>query len=515
MKLPTRRTAVLLCVAAGGLLLAAAGCGRRLTTADGKPIVRVGSKSFPENVILGEMARDLAAASGAEAEHAAWLGDTGKPWNALLSGDIDAYAEYTGTLRQELLADEGLQSDDELRTALEAKGLRMSRSVGFSDTYAIAMKRDRAAALGIKTISDLKTRPKLNVGVSTAFRERGDGWSGLKVRYGLPFDPQGLDHTVVYQALKEGTLDVADVYSTEPQIRQFDLQVLEDDKHYFPAYDAVLLYRADLEARAPRAVRSMLRLEGAISEDAMRDLNARAQTGEKTQEAQIAADFLAEKFDVHVAAAAEGLWQRLLTATLQHLFLVAVSLALGILTAVPLGVLAAKQPSVGQLVLGAAGVVQSFPALALLVLLLAFPFYLPLGAAPAIVALFLYSLLPIMRNTYTGLHDIPLTVRESAEALGLSSFARLRLIELPMASRSILAGIKTAAVIAVGNATLGGLIGAGGYGLAILIGLNKNDPHLLWEGALPAVAMALAVQGLFELAERFLVPRGLRLQAAR
>jgi osmoprotectant transport system permease protein len=493
----------------------AAGCGRRLTTTDGRPVIRVGSKAFPENVILGEMARDLATDAGAEAEHAAWLGDTGKPWNALLAGDIDAYPEYTGTLRQEILHNEGLQSDDELRAWLEAKGLRMSRSLGFSDTYAIAMKRAQAEALGVKSISDLKNHAGLKMGVSTAFRERGDGWKGLKRKYDLPFEPDGMDHTVVYQALDAGTLDVADVYSTEPQVRKFDLQVLEDDKHYFPSYDAVLLYRADLEGRAPQVLRSMLRLEGAISEDEMRELNGRAQLGEKASEPQIAADFLAEKFGVHVAAAAEGLWRRLLTATLQHLFLVAASLALGVLTAVPLGVLAAKWPPLGQAVLGAAGVVQSFPALALLVLLLAPPFKLPLGAAPAIVALFLYSLLPIVRNTYTGLHDIPLTVRESAEALGLTPFARLRLIELPMASRSILAGIKTAAVIAVGNATLGGLIGAGGYGLAILIGLNKNDPNLLWEGALPAVAMALAMQGLFELAERFLVPRGLRLQAAR
>jgi osmoprotectant transport system permease protein len=515
MKPRLRLAAALLFLGAGALAFAAAGCGRRLTTADGRPIVRVGSKAFPENVILGEMARDLAAVSGAEAEHAAWLGDTGKPWNALLAGDIDAYPEYTGTLRQEILAGEGLQSDDELRASLEAKGLRMSRSLGFSDTYAVAMKRERAAALGIKAISDLKDHPDLKMGVSTAFRERGDGWNALKRRYGMPFEPDGMDHTLVYQALNAGTLDVADVYSTEPQVRQFDLKVLEDDRHFFPSYDAVLLYRAELEGRAPQALRSMLRLEGAVSEDEMRELNARAQLGEKTPEAQIAADFLAEKLGVHVTVAAAGLWQRLLTATLQHLFLVAVSLALGILTAVPLGVLAAKWPPLGQVVLAAAGVVQSIPALALLVLLLVWPFYLPLGAAPAIVALFLYSLLPIVRNTYTGLHDIPLTVRESAEALGLSPFARLRLIELPMASRSILAGVKTAAVIAVGNATLGGLIGAGGYGLAILIGLNKADPQLLWEGALPAVAMALAVQGLFELAERFLVPRGLRLQAAR
>jgi osmoprotectant transport system permease protein len=152
------------------------------------------------------------------------------------------------------------------------------------------------------------------------------------------------------------------------------------------------------------------------------------------------------------------------------------------------------------------------PALALLGFLLVL--LRRTGPVPAIVALYLYSLLPIVRNTYAGLSDVPLQVRESAEALGLSPFARLYLIELPMASRSILAGIKTSAVINVGFATLGGLIGAGGYGQPIITGLSKNDYALILEGAVPAVLMALAVQGLFEVAERFLVPRGLRLKPA-
>jgi osmoprotectant transport system permease protein len=500
MKPRSRRLAAMFCVAACAL---AAGCGRRLTTTDGRPIVRVGSKAFVENVILGEMIRDLATDAGAYAEHDAWLGDTGKAWNALLNGHIDAYCEYTGTLKKEILAGQGVRTDDDLR-----------RPLGFNNTYAVAMRRERRAAPEVTKTSQLKDHPELRVGVSTAFKERGDGWYRLKKVYDLNFteEPQGLDHTLVYKALEEGHLDVADVYTTDAQVVQLNLQVLEDDRHCFPRYDAVLLYRADLESRAPKVIRSLLRLEGKVTDAKMRKLNARAQLGEKAPEGQVAADFLNDELDVDVPAPVVPLWHRLLTATLQHLLLVSVALALGVLTAVPLGILAARWPPLGQVVLGAAGVVQSVPALALLVLLLIF---LGLGAAPAIAALFLYSLLPIMRNTYTGLRDVPLTVRESAEALGLSPFARLRLIELPMASRSILAGIKTAAVIAVGNATLGGLIGAGGYGLTILIGLNKDDWHLLLEGAIPAVLLALAMQGLFELAERFLVPRGLRLQAAR
>jgi osmoprotectant transport system permease protein len=135
-----------------------------------------------------------------------------------------------------------------------------------------------------------------------------------------------------------------------------------------------------------------------------------------------------------------------------------------------------------------------------------------IGGPPAIVALFLYSLLPIVRNTYVGLHDIPSDIRESAEALGLPVRARLRLIELPLAARAILAGIKISAVINVGTATLGALIGAGGYGQPILTGIRLDDVGLILQGAVPSAVLALLVQGLFEIAERILVPKGLRLK---
>jgi osmoprotectant transport system permease protein len=190
--------------------------------------------------------------------------------------------------------------------------------------------------------------------------------------------------------------------------------------------------------------------------------------------------------------------------------LVAVSLAAAIVFAVPLGIVAARRPALGQLILGAVGLIQTIPSLALLVFLIPL---LGLGGPPAVVALFLYSLLPIVRNTFAGLHDIPVHLRESAEALGLPAAARLRLVELPMAARSILAGIKTSAVINVGTATLGGIIGAGGYGQLIMKGIRLDNLRILLEGAIPAAVLALVVQGVFELAERRLVPRGLRLKA--
>jgi osmoprotectant transport system permease protein len=287
--------------------------------------------------------------------------------------------------------------------------------------------------------------------------------------------------------------------------------VLQDDRNFFPDYSAVILYRGDLEERAPKVVEAFRHLEGKISADTMRRLNA--QVGiDKEDVAVVARDFLRGAMGIESQVRTSGLLQRLAYRTWQHLTLVVVSLLFGIATAIPLGIIAARNPILGQSILAIVGVVQTVPALALLSLLIIL--LQKTGPAPAIVALYLYSLLPMVRNTYAGLNDIPLQVRESAEALGLSSWAQLTLIELPMASRAILAGVKTAAVINVGFATLGGLIAAGGYGDAIVAGLQRDDYGLLLEGSLPAMAMALVAQGMFEVAERFLVPLGLRLKPA-
>ncbi len=475
-------------------------------------VVRIGSKAFTEGVILGELLCHLVRDAGGDARYYDWLGDTSKVWNGLLDGSIDAYCEYTGTLFKEILDDEGLSTTEELRQALARRGVRMSEPLGFSNNYALAMRAERAEALGIASISDLKKHPKLRLGFSNQFAERSDGWAGLKAHYHLPFDsPAGLDHSLVFRALENGTLDVTDVYSTDAQIVRYNLKVLRDDLGYFPVYKAVILYRADLEERAPEVVRSLLRIQGKIDDRQMTALNARVEVDD-VHESQATADFLGERLGIHVLAVVPTLPERLVARTGEHLLLVGVSLALAIAVAVPLGVLAAHFRWMGQVVLGVVGVIQTIPALALLFLLSVVLHRL--GVVPAMLALFFYSLLPIVRNTYTGLRDVPVPVRESAEALGLSWWARLRLIELPLAMPLILAGVKTAAIINIGNATLGGLIAAGGYGRPIIIGLNKSSWQMILEGTIPAVLMALLAQALFEVIERFLVSRGLRLTPA-
>jgi osmoprotectant transport system permease protein len=494
-----KRWATLLTAAAA---LAASGC------ADEKA-VRVGSKSDTETSILAEIVAQLERDAGLPATLKARLGGTRFVWEALLADSIDVYPEYTGTLSEEIFAGRNVRGQEALRAELGRLGLGMTAPLGFANNYALGMRRARAQELGIRSISDLRGHPALSLGLSNEFVKRADGWPGLRERYGLPQkDVRGMDHRLAYEALKLGATDVTELYTTDAEIRRFDLMPLEDDLGFFPAYEAVLVYRLDLEQRVPGAVEVLRRLQGRVSQEAMMEMNGRAL--DRTPPGRIAADFLERTFQIRPSTEAESDLRRLLRLTGEHLTLVGISLAAAVCVALPLGIYAAKHPRTGRVLIGAAGVIQTIPSLALLV------FMIPLlktGTAPAIVALFLYSLLPIMNNTATGLKSIPPSVRESAKALGLSATARLWLIELPLASPSILAGVKTSAVINIGTATLGALIGAGGYGQPIQTGLQLNDYREILFGAIPAAALALLIQGLFELAERFLVPRGLRLQA--
>ena len=484
------------------------------------PVV-IGSKKFTESVILGEIAGRLVARTGAVVQLKAELGGTRILFEALRRGEIDIYPEYTGTITQEILAGQQLETEPQLRDALGELGIAMTAPLGFNNTYAIGMRPEHADKLGIATISDLVRHPALRFGFTAEFMERGDGWPALRGRYGLPQQHvRGLDHDLALRALADGGIDATDLYSTDAAIAAYGFRVLDDDRRHFPRYDAVFLYRTDLGDRAPAVVEALDSLAGTIDELSMIDMNARA-VDAGSSEAEVAAQFVGELLDMVVAAPNPvTLVNRQVRWLGEHLFMVGVSLALAIVVAVPLGVAAARFAKAGHVILGVAGIIQTVPALALLVLLMPLPWpreagrpdVLGLGTETAIVALFLYSLLPIVRNTHAALTGISPAIRESAEALGLSAWSKLARIEMPLASPTILAGIKTAAVMNIGFATLGALIGAGGYGQPILSGIRRYDFGLILEGAVPAAVLALTAQVLFDLAERAIVPRGLRLR---
>ena len=474
------------------------------------PEVRVGSKKFTESVVLGEIVTQLLRSTGTRAEHRAQLGGTQVLWHALLAGEIDLYPEYTGTIREDILRGTAPDaSDASLRQALAARGVGMSGALGFDDSYALGMKEADAVRLGVTRISDLRRLPRLRLAFSEEFLNRHDGWPTLRERYGLPqSDVRSLDHDLAYRALAAGDVDVIDLYTTDAEIPYYHLRVLEDDLRQFPTYRAVWLYRLDLAVRSPSALESLSLLEGRIAATDMRRLNARAKL-DRVPEPVVAAGFLATVLGVEAGDGHEGRAQRTGRHVAEHLALVAASFGAAILVAVPLGVAAARRKRLGAAILAGAGIVQTIPTLALLVLLIPL---LGIGTLPAIAALFLYSVLPIVRNTVTGLNGIPAPLLESADVLGLSPWARLLKIELPLASPSIMAGLQTSAVINVGTATLGALIGAGGLGQPILTGIRLDDIGLILEGAVPAALLALVVQAVFAGAGRLVVPRGLRLR---
>lgn len=466
-----------------------------VSTANAKPTV-FGSKAFTESVILGELAAQLTREAGYDARHRRQLGGTRVLWSALVRGDIDCYPEYTGTLRTEIFSGKNIADDEQLRSALMEASVWTSKPLGFNNTYVLGMRRDRAAALGITRMSQLVDHPTLRFGFSNEFMQRADGWPGIRAQYRLPQqDVRGLAHDLAYRGLESGALDVTDLYSTDAEIVHYDLATLQDDEQFFPAYDAVIICRSDV---AEPVRESLNRLGGRIDEAAMTKLNARAALN-REPEAQIAASFLHDRLNVSSNARIDGRAVRVWRRTREHLAMVGISLGLAVIVAIPLGILAFYRRTVGRVVFAIADVLQTLPALALLVFLIP---SLGIGYAPAVVALFLYSLLPILRNTHTGLADIPRDLRESAEALGLPGTAQLRYVELPLAARSILAGIRTAAVINVGTATLGALIGAGGYGQPILTGIRLDDTKLILEGAVPAALLALLVQWGFGWIER-------------
>jgi osmoprotectant transport system permease protein len=463
--------------------------------------LNVGSKRFTESYILGEII--VRAAGETLATHRPGLGNTGILVSALKSGAIDVYPEYSGTIAKELLKLEGNPGLAELNRALAPLGLAVAVPLGFSNSYALAMREERAQALGIRSLADLAKHPALKLGLSQEFLGRADGWPGLQAAYGLPFvAPAGLDHGLAYEAIAAGRIDVMDIYTTDAKIERFRLRVLDDDRKFFPRYDALLLHRLDVPRRFPDAWARLQQLQGRIDERTMIRLNAAAELqGRSFAEAAALLDseFKSEnKAERKFASVLFGpdFWRL----TREHLVLVFVSLAASIVVGIPLGILSHKVKAMTQLVLGVVGVIQTIPALALFAFLIAL--LGSIGTVPALIALFLYALLPIVRNTHTGLEAVGKGMRQAALALGLSKRDRLRRIEIPLAMPSILAGIKTSAVINVGTATIAAFVGAGGYGERIVSGLALNDNATLLAGAIPAAALALIVQGLFELGER-------------
>jgi osmoprotectant transport system permease protein len=467
----------------------------------------IGSKKFTESYVLGELARHELERNGLPVEHRQGMGGTIVLWEALKQGSIAAYPDYTGTICEEILKTPTTVSLQSLRESLAKFGVGVTEELGFNNTYALVMRRADAGSLAIHKISDLSKHRELKLGFTHEFLGRRDGWQPLQARYGLALpEVRGIDHTLGYLALANRTIDVKDAYSTDAKVAVYDLVTLQDDLKFFPQYQAVFLYRLDAPKSAIKALRL---LEGSLNESNMIRLNAFA---EQTKDYAAAASlFLNEQTSSSYVITSERVWRKLVRWTARHLLLVTISLCTAVVVGIPLGIYASNPGPISHAILATTGLIQTIPSLALLALLVAIPF---LGISPttAIVALSLYGLLPIVRNTASGLQSIPLPLKESAAVLGLKPMTQLLRIYLPMAAPTILAGIQSSAVINVGSATLAALIGAGGLGEPIISGLNLNDHATILQGAIPAALLAILIQALFSGLDHLFIPKGLRIK---
>ena len=505
-----------------------------------QPLV-VGSKRFTESYILGEVVSQVVTAAGHDrVVLKSGLGNTGILLSALRSGEIDLYPEYTGTITREILKTEQVLSLAEINARLLPLGLQAGVLLGFDNSYVLAVRRDIAEKLQLRSISDLAKHPDLKLGLSHEFIGRSDGWKGLANRYQLgKLAPTGLDHGLAYEAIRARQIDVMDAYGTDSKLLRDRLVVLQDDLNFFPTYDALLLYRSDVPTRFANTWKVLSALQNTISQQTMGELNARAEVDGQPF-AVVARNFLqgqrqgqvqgsgqvqdrgqgqgktsANGVEGNVPDSEPALTRQSFVQTLfghdflrlsaQHLFLVFVSLLLAIMVGIPLGVLSFYRPKSGQIVLSVTSVIQTIPSLALLAFLITL--FGLIGTIPAIAALFLYALLPIIQSTHAGLSEISPSMRQAATALGLSARDQLYLIELPLARTMILSGIKVSAVLSVGTATIAAFVGAGGFGERIAQGLALNDTSMLLAGAIPSAGLALLMQYGFFVFERRLNQR--------
>lgn len=470
-----------------------------------KPIVMVGSKAFTEGYILAEiMAQTLEQVGEVQVVRKFGLGGTGIPYEALVKGSIDLYPEYSGTISEAILKTHAVGDLRTLQKELVPLNLIITESLGFNNTYALAINGKLAKEKNITDISDLKKYLDIRAGFSHEFISRPDGYPGLSEKYNLKLiNVKALEHSLAYEAIDRGEIDLTDAYSTDAKIQRFGLRILNDDRHFFPDYFALVLARKEFAAKYPKSWRALKKLEDTISEEEIQHLNGLSEL-QKMPFPEIAAEFLHKRGAQIIE---DSTLRKVWTYTKQHLALVCISLLASILLGLPLAILSARFRILGRYILMTSGVIQTIPSLALLCFLI--PLF-GIGTVPALVALFLYGLLPIVINTYTSLISIDSKLIESAKALGLSSYQRLTLIELPLASPAIMAGIKTSAIINIGTATLAALIGAGGYGTPIVTGLALNDIPMILQGAIPAALMSLFAYGFFGIADRVIIPKGLR-----
>lgn len=498
-----------------------------------RPIV-VGSKPFGESYLLAELFAQILEARGLAVTRRFGLGGTEIVFPALQQGAIDVFPEYTGSgllviLKAPMATDPAAVFDTVSREFRARYDVQWLAPLGFENTYAMSVRTEMASRLGLRTLSDAaRVSSQLRAGFTADFIGLPDGLPGLRAAYGLaPASVSALAPALKYQALVAGDVDIIDAYSTDGLLDRYPITVLVDDRRVFPPYDAAAVVRGALARERPAAVAALGELSGRLDVTRMRRLNARVEV-EGQAVADVARAALADLGLVADRAAAGAppgaaagagstpaassfvayLWARrgaIATMSLRHLWLAGVSLAAAIVVGVGLGLVFARRRA-AELTTRGIGILQTVPGIALLAFMLP---VLGIGVVPAMAALFLYSLYPIVRGTVTGVREADRQAVDAAVALGMTSRQVLTWVQVPLAVPVIMAGIRTAAVTNVGTATLAAFVGGGGLGDPIVAGLALADTRMILSGAIPAAGLALVVDLVLARAQRWLTPPGL------
>lgn len=459
--------------------------------------VTVGAKKFTENYVIGEIFAQLLEDHGISVQRKFGMGGTMVAYQALKGGEIDVYPEYSGTISEAIFHRTGKMGPSEIQELLDADGIEMLPPLGFANSYCIVMKKAKADQLGIRSISDLQKHPHLTGAFSFEFQARSDGWNELKKAYALDNRIRGIEIPLTYQAVQNSRVDFAEAYSTEPLIRKFDFVILTDDKEFFPEYDAVALVRKNLN---PKVIEILNQLQGKLTNSIVTDLNTQVVNGESID--RVANQFLHSNKMLNSAqkAPTPGIsWSKMLERTKTHLLLTGLAVILATLVSLPLAALLIGNKLLAKIFLTLAGILQTIPSIALLTFMI--PIF-GIGFKAALFGLFIYSILPILRNAYTAMTSIDPNLLVAARGIGLYPSEIFFTVKLPIAFPTILAGIRTATILNIGTATLAAFIGGGGLGEPIVTGLALNDYSMVLQGAIPAAALAMAIDVLFGFAEK-------------
>ncbi|MCO4793888.1 MAG: ABC transporter permease subunit [Bacteriovoracaceae bacterium] len=496
-----------------------------------RPII-IGSKAFSESVILGEMvALLLEEKFNHPVVRKFGLGGTKVAFDALNTGGIDIYPDYTGTGYVMILKLDGERDPDKVHEIVSTEfekrwGIVWSDPIGFNNTYALAVRKDDPRFKKMKSISELSGKVQdFKYAGAYEFMERKDGHPRFSKSYRLNFKTNNvisMNAGLMYSAIQDKQVDMIVAYSTDGRIKAYDLKLLKDDQMFFPPYYVALIAKKDLLDKSEPLRKVYSLMAGLITEVEMTDMNDKVDRL-KIDSRRVARNFLVEKGlltgVVEDAKIQKGFWSfaiskkdYLIKLFYEHLLLSFGALFFAVLVSLPTGVLLTRYPKSGKIIFPVINTIQTVPSLALLGFLIPF---MGIGMAPAMLALFLYSLLPLVRNTYSGIQGVDKAYVEASRGIGLTNFQILFKVEIPLAMPIILAGLRTAAVIVIGTATIAALIGAGGFGDPIFRGVSTVNSNLILLGAIPAALLAIAVDKVIGWSETGLVSKGIRLKNKR